>query len=117
MGLHLIPFAAGLAVGAIATYGSRDETVQKEVKEGAHWLVSGAERLYDSVVSGVSNLVGFRKAEEPKQPPKRGRAKKSEKTASATTRKRTRTKKTGTTTATKRATTRTRRKPKEAEAA
>jgi hypothetical protein len=117
MGIHLIPFAAGLAVGALATYGSRDKTVQREVKEGATWLGHGAERLYDAVVGSVSNLVGFRKAEVPKAPARRTRARKADKPTPATAQKRTRAKKSATATASKRSSTRTSKKPAKAEAA
>jgi hypothetical protein len=58
MGLPLIPFAAGLAVGALAGYGSRQSAVQKQVKSGAEQVVAGAEWLYGSVVGGLSNLLG-----------------------------------------------------------
>lgn len=59
MGFPLIPFAAGMALGALATYGSRDKTVQKEVKSAAERLSSGAAWLYGSAMSGVSGLFGL----------------------------------------------------------
>ena len=118
MGIPLIPFAAGLAVGALATYGSRDATVQKEVKEGAAWLMTGAERLYGSMLSGVAGLMGLGSTKKPAKPSRRTRAKATEEPADkAPPRKRTRAKKPEATTAAKRTATRARRKTAKAAAA
>lgn len=68
MGLPLIPFAAGLAVGALATYGSRDATVQKQFREGAEWVTSRAQWLYATAASGLSGLFGRDTKAEPETP-------------------------------------------------
>lgn len=57
MGFPLIPFAAGLAVGALATYGSRDPKVQRQLKTGTEQVSSGALWLYEVVAGGVSSLL------------------------------------------------------------
>ncbi|MFM1891127.1 MAG: hypothetical protein RLZ44_204 [Pseudomonadota bacterium] len=64
MGLPLIPFAAGLATGALTALGIRDTALQKQVKHGAQWLEAGAERLYGTVARGVSSVFGLRTVPE-----------------------------------------------------
>ncbi len=56
MGFPLIPFAAGLAVGALATYGSRDPKVQRQLKTGTEQITSGALWLYEAVAGSVTSL-------------------------------------------------------------
>ncbi len=106
MGFPLIPFAAGLAVGALATYGSRDATVQKQVKVGAERTVAGVEWLYDAVVGGVSSLLGLGAAEQAPAKAKRSTAKATVAEGAATPVKRTRAKKAATTKVVKRTTAR-----------
>jgi len=110
MGLHLIPFAAGMAIGAIATYGSRDASVQKQFKTGAHYITEGTEWLYGSVVTGVKSLFGQSPVTEkpvPKGRTRKARASAKKGPAKAGATKRTRAK--ATTTTTKRSTTRARK--------
>ncbi len=105
MGFPLIPFAAGMALGALATYGSRDETVQKEVKSAAERISSGAAWLYGSAMSGVTGLFGLGTDKKTTAKAKRTRTKAAEEapTAKAAPAKRTRAKRTAT--ATKKGTT------------
>lgn len=56
MGFPLIPFAAGLAVGALAAYGSRDPKVQRQLQTGTQQITSGAMWLYEAVAGSVSSL-------------------------------------------------------------
>jgi hypothetical protein len=97
MGFPLIPFAAGLAVGALATYGSRDPKVQRQLKTGTEQITSGALWLYEAVAASVSSVFNrgvqgaeavaekmqaAEEAEAPAKPVRRARARKSTATKS-----------------------------------
>lgn len=47
--LPLIPFAAGIAVGSLLTYGAKDKAVRERI-------VHGAEDAYDRAKSGMASL-------------------------------------------------------------
>jgi len=109
MGFPLIPFAAGMAAGALAAVGSRDTSVRKHVVDGAQWLTTAAERAYGAVASGVVGLIGRKPVEVQAPPAKRVRSKATKAEAvAAKPAKRTRSKRAASSPA-KRATTRARK--------
>lgn len=109
MGFPLIPFAAGMAAGALAAVGSRDTGVRKHVVDGAQWLTATAEHAYGAVVSGVASLIGRKPTEAEAKPAKRARSKAAKAgTDAAKPAKRTRSKRAASP-STKRATARTRK--------
>lgn len=86
MALPLIPFAAGLAVGALAAYGYKDEDVRSSAEKGTRWLYDAVTDAYEAVVGAVGGVFGSQAvsaagpaAEEPsaaaKAPKRRARRK------------------------------------------
>jgi hypothetical protein len=51
MALPLVPFAAGVAVGAVAIYGWRDPAMREQFARGGEWL-------YDTTVGLLGGLLG-----------------------------------------------------------
>ena len=58
MAIPLIPFAAGIAVGALAAYGYKDATVREMAGKGAQWLSDSAAGIYESVAGALSGAFG-----------------------------------------------------------
>lgn len=58
MAFPLIPFAAGLAVGAVAAYGYKDEDVRSSAEKGTRWLYDAVTDAYAAVVGAVGGVFG-----------------------------------------------------------
>jgi hypothetical protein len=58
MAFPLIPFAAGIAVGALAAYGYKDETLRDVAGKGAKWLSDAVEGVYESVAGALGEVFG-----------------------------------------------------------
>jgi hypothetical protein len=58
MALPLIPFAAGMAVGALAAYGYKDEDIRSSAEKGARWLYDTLAGAYESVAGAVGGVLG-----------------------------------------------------------
>ena len=58
MAFPLIPFAAGLAVGALAAYGYKDEDVRGSAEKGTRWLYDVVTDAYETVVGAVGGVFG-----------------------------------------------------------
>jgi hypothetical protein len=58
MALPLIPFAAGLAVGALAAYGYKDDDIRSSAEEGVKWLYDTVAGAYESVAGAVGGVLG-----------------------------------------------------------
>jgi hypothetical protein len=58
MALPLIPFAAGLAVGALAAYGYKDGDIRSSAERGARWLYDTLAGAYESVAGAVGGVFG-----------------------------------------------------------
>jgi formylmethanofuran:tetrahydromethanopterin formyltransferase len=51
MAFPLVPFAAGVAIGAVALYGWRDPAMRQQFARGGEWL-------YDTTVGLMGGLLG-----------------------------------------------------------
>jgi hypothetical protein len=56
MALPLIPFAAGLAVGALAAYGYKDDDIRSTAEKGAKWLYDTLAGSYESFAGAVGGV-------------------------------------------------------------
>ncbi|MBV2093062.1 MAG: hypothetical protein K1562_19955 [Candidatus Thiodiazotropha sp. (ex. Lucinisca nassula)] len=50
MALPLVPFAAGLAVGSLFTYGLKDKTVREAVEHGYDWTAEQLAAGYEAMI-------------------------------------------------------------------
>ncbi len=84
MGLHFVPFVAGIALGALTTWVAKDEKTRKSLQEGA--TATG-----DKIKSGLQKAKAeFSKKPSGKPPVKRtAKAKRSTKVTSAKTKAKT----------------------------
>ena len=71
MAFPLIPFAAGIAVGALAAYGYKDEDVRSTAEKGTRWLYDSLASAYETVAGAVGAVFGSRvvSAEGPEAAP------------------------------------------------
>jgi hypothetical protein len=60
MAFPLIPFAAGIAVGAMAAYGYKDEDLRGSAEKGARWLYDALAGAYGTVAGAVGGVFGSR---------------------------------------------------------
>jgi hypothetical protein len=58
MAFPLIPFAAGIAVGALAAYGYKGEDVRGSAKKGTRWLYDAVTDAYEAVGGAVGGMFG-----------------------------------------------------------
>ena len=58
MAFPLIPFAAGIAVGALAAYGYKDEDIRGSAEKGAHWFYDTLAGAYEAVAGAVGGVFG-----------------------------------------------------------
>jgi hypothetical protein len=58
MAFPLIPFAAGIAVGALAAYGYKDEELRGSAEKGVRWLSDALVGAYDRVAGAVGGVFG-----------------------------------------------------------
>ena len=58
MAFPLIPFAAGIAVGALAAYGYKEEDLRGSAEKGARWLYGALVGAYDTVAGAVGGVFG-----------------------------------------------------------
>ncbi len=56
MALPLIPFAAGLAIGSLATYGARDKALQQKIVEGGKQAYAKVAATSSEAVSKTTRL-------------------------------------------------------------
>jgi hypothetical protein len=60
MAFPLIPFAAGIAVGALAAYGYKDEDVRGSAEKSTRWLYDTLSSAYETVAGAVGGVFGSR---------------------------------------------------------
>jgi len=60
MAFPLIPFAAGLAVGALAAYGYKEEDVRSSAEKGSRWLYDAVADAYDAIAGAVGGVFGWK---------------------------------------------------------
>jgi hypothetical protein len=58
MAFPLIPFAAGIAVGALAAYGYKDEDLRGSAEKGVRWLYDTCVGAYEMVAGAVGGVFG-----------------------------------------------------------
>jgi hypothetical protein len=58
MAFPLIPFAAGIAVGALAAYGYKEEDLRASAEKGARWLYDALAGAYETVAGAVGGVFG-----------------------------------------------------------
>jgi len=58
MAFPLIPFAAGVAMGALAAYGYKDEDVRSTAEKTGRWLYDAVAGAYQAVAGAVGGVFG-----------------------------------------------------------
>lgn len=58
MAVPLIPFAAGIAVGALAAYGYKDEDLRSSAEKGVRWLYDTLGGAYEAAAGVVVGVFG-----------------------------------------------------------
>ena len=58
MAFPLISFAAGVAVGALAAYGYKDEDIRSSTDKATRWLYDTLAGAYQAVAGAVGGVLG-----------------------------------------------------------